>query len=138
MNNLSNIFQTVSGTHRYKLIHPLGYIWIYRPNHPFATNNYVLEHRIVYEEYYKCNILPWIDIHHINHIKDDNRIENLRLMTRTDHRRLERIGYIKDMSNRICYRCGSRKTRIRKKTGRPYWYNKGRLCSRCYDSGRDR
>lgn len=29
-------------------------------------------------------------VHHINHNREDNRIENLRLMTRSDHQSLHR------------------------------------------------
>lgn len=62
-------------------------IFIYRPNHHFARNDgYVQEHRLVYEEYHKCCILPWILCCHRNGDGHDNRIENLELMTVRAHR----------------------------------------------------
>jgi hypothetical protein len=55
-----------------------GYWYIYKPDHPFANNSgYYAEHRWIYEQHYNCCLLPWIDIHHKNGKRDDNRIENL-------------------------------------------------------------
>ena len=44
-----------------------------------------LEHRKVYEEYYNCCLLPNVDVHHINANKQDNRIDNLQPMFKSDH-----------------------------------------------------
>lgn len=65
--------------------HTNGYILVYKPDHPFAHKGYVYEHRIVYEEHYNCCVLSWIDVHHINGNKTDNRIENLITITRSEH-----------------------------------------------------
>ena len=44
-------------------------------------------------------------VHHINHNKQDNRIENLQLMTRSEHMRLHRKE--RKTHSQICLRCGS-------------------------------
>ena len=67
-----------------------GYIRLFRPEHRFADpNGWVYEHRIVFEEYYQCCLIPKISaIHHKNDVKDDNRIENLEGMSRRQHKAL--------------------------------------------------
>jgi len=56
-----------------------------RPNHPRANNGYVLEHIIIWEE---ANGKPlpkgWI-IHHLNGIRDDNRLVNLQALPNKKH-----------------------------------------------------
>ena len=54
-----------------------GYILIYKPEHPFAKYKYIYEHRLIVEKYLKRYLLPKEECHHINEIKDDNRIKNL-------------------------------------------------------------
>ena len=60
-----------------------GYIRVWKPGHPLASaDGYVLEHRLVL---YGAGIqvLPTDKVHHMNHNKADNRVENL--MVLPDH-----------------------------------------------------
>lgn len=114
-----------------------GYKYVFAPYHPFTNfRRCVREHRLIYEQHYNCCLLPWIEIHHKNRDKLDNRIENLLPVTTSEHLELERII---DMSNRECSECGSDKTKTKKtKKGklRPSWRrdNKGGfLCIKCYN-----
>ena len=55
-----------------------GYILIYSPKHPLrAKDKRVQEHRLVMEKHLGRYLLSTEIIHHINGIKDDNRLENL-------------------------------------------------------------
>lgn len=130
-----------------------GYERELRPNHPYAdSNGRVKRHRLVYEEYYNVCLLPWIDIDHINGIKNDNRIENLRPLSKSEHMRLHHLGSKfgicnrgrkrpfkskpkKNMDGRACFNCLLSYTY--KRIGgnfewRPYLHMF--LCKRCYNN----
>lgn len=74
-----------------RLIDKDGYILIYKPNHPNKNAiGYVREHRLVMEKKLKRLLKMTEVVHHINNIKDDNRIENLMLFkTRSEHDKFE-------------------------------------------------
>jgi hypothetical protein len=63
-----------------------GYRFIYMPAHPQAkASGYCREHRLVVEQRLGRYLLPSEDVRHINGVKNDNRYENLEVMTHGDH-----------------------------------------------------
>ena len=63
-----------------------GYVYVYLPEHPYSSKDgYVMEHILVMEEHIGHYITRDYVVHHKNHIRDDNRIENLQLMTFREH-----------------------------------------------------
>jgi len=73
-----------------------GYINIYvRPDDFFYPmvdkKGYVKEHRLVMARYLSRCLLPWEIVHHKNAIKDDNRIENLQLLSDSKYHMIDSL-----------------------------------------------
>lgn len=70
---------------------PGGYVFVYKPNHPNNIKGYIQEHRLIMEKYVGRYLKPKEEIHHINGVKNNNRIKNLVLLkNRSEHRKLHR------------------------------------------------
>jgi len=83
-----------------RIYHGDGYVLVWQPEHPFASNGRVFEHRLVVERHLRqvspgsdylmplgeqLYLRPDIEVHHLDGIKDNNTIENLQPMTGRDH-----------------------------------------------------
>ena len=62
----------------------LGYVMIWRPDHPNANSNGCInEHTFVMTQHIGRALRDGENVHHINGVRDDNRIENLELWHRS-------------------------------------------------------
>ena len=72
-----------------KKIDSNGYVHIYNPQHPFCNaKKYVREHRLIIEKQIGRYLHKWELVHHINEIRNDNRVENLRIVSKSEHEKI--------------------------------------------------
>ncbi len=76
-------------------------------NHPKRTkNDYVLEHRVIVENNIGRLLLSNEVVHHINGKYKDNRIENLQVMTNSEHTKLHGKQILRKWVQLKCPICG--------------------------------
>jgi HNH endonuclease len=62
-----------------------GYVFLYAPDHPRARDRHVFEHIIVWEKAHNKSLPDGWVIHHLNGIRNDNRINNLIALPNRKH-----------------------------------------------------
>lgn len=67
-------------------LHNRGYVLAYAPLHPNAhKDGYVMLHTVIMEQSIGRYLEKNEVVHHLNHNRQDNRLENLQLMNKHDH-----------------------------------------------------
>lgn len=89
-----------------------GYVLIHIPNHPNCDlNGCVREHRLIMEEQIGRYLLPDEHVHHKDRNTLNNDPDNLELLTKSEHARLHKAEWSKNMWKTV--------TRIRERPKNP-------------------
>ena len=69
-----------------------NYVKIYAPNHPnTCSDKHIFEHRYIMEQFLGRLLNSEEVVHHINKDTQDNRIENLKVLTKGEHTTLHNL-----------------------------------------------
>ena len=58
-----------------------GYVWVYMPDHPKARGLYIQRSHLVAEQLLGRHLLPEEIVHHKNAVRDDDRPDNIEIVT---------------------------------------------------------
>ena len=74
-------------------VEKFGFKPLNKPHHKYKTirvnGKNIREHRYIMEQYLGRKLEKWEHVHHINDDSSDNRIENLEVLSNSDHQRKE-------------------------------------------------
>lgn len=92
-----------------------GYLLIHMPSHPMANaKNYVYVHRMLMADKIGRILTKEDIVHHINGNTLDNRIDNLELLTESEHNGLHGVEHARKYMHKeyshICKSCGTKYT----------------------------
>ena len=90
-----------------------GYVLICCPDHQVSKGGCVLEHRLVVEKFLGRYLKKSEVVHHVNEIKDDNKIENLMLFKNQKehasfHTKIKQFGITRPIQRKIDERWNSK------------------------------
>ncbi len=73
------------------IVYCRGYVYIYRPEHIFCNyKKQVLRSHLIMEKHLGRYLKPIEIVHHVNSIRDDDRIENLQITNKFEHASLHK------------------------------------------------
>lgn len=120
------------GNKKYRIKTEDNYYMLYKPYFKYSYDSgYVKEHRYIYHIYLsiKYNRIVYLptkkyEIHHKDGNGLNNKIKNLQIVTKAQHRIIDRTV---DKSKYFCNICKTKKTYCN-------WYDdiNGKICSMCY------
>lgn len=95
-----------------RLIRSDGYAIVYQPNWPSSwkygkNKGWMMEHKFVIESHIGRMLDSCELIHHKNHVRSDNRIDNLELTNRRAHAILHAKENGKQIGHKKCILCGN-------------------------------
>jgi hypothetical protein len=61
-------------------------------DHPRYNHHGIAEHIVVMEKHLGRYVNRWEEVHHINHDRSDNRLDNLKLLSRSEHKAIHEAG----------------------------------------------
>ena len=110
------------------------YVYAVVPEHPKATkNHYVLMHRVVMENFLGRMLTDEEVVHHKDHNKKNNSIDNLELMTTVAHQEMHSREHGRQMLKLSCPWCKKEFIKEKRKTHlvKPSKYNCTCCCNHC-------